>query len=214
MGIDARMYAVTSQKLTDEEILRLAHDIGVAFGHDKFFRSEPYVNIEHPEWNSPGHHNISREEKIEQDGPDWAPPKGCTLLEVHLSTRYYGPGYERGDLPLIIAIAEWLDCRLPGCTVMYGGDSSGVCAKPFGPEMRKALLDHFASPEGRDYFAKDNPFMEPSPHPKCPKCKVRMPQFSFGPANCGGFDCLGCGYKVRTTDGGRTFVEVKERDDG
>lgn len=31
--------------------------------------------------------------------------------EVHVSSRYYGPGYERGDLTLILGVARWLRDR-------------------------------------------------------------------------------------------------------
>lgn len=213
MGIDARIYVSTKRQFTDAEIRRLSYDAGLTFGADKFLRSEGSKGI-NPETGKPywgPHHNIGREEKIEQDGPDWIPPPGTTLLEVHVWTRYYGPGYERGDLPFLVMLAEWLDRKIPGCTVLYGGDSSGVCAEPFGPEQRAAMLDHFASDKGRAYFTHANPFISDLPPlPTCDLCAVPMPQFGYGPGKlCGTFYCGGCGLRKRTSDGSKTF-EVYE----
>lgn len=214
MGIDARIYAKARRQFTDAEVLRLSYEIGLTFGADKFRRIEGSKNKETGEVYWLPHHNISRETKIEQDGPDVDPLPGETFLEVHVWASYYGPGYERGDLPFLISIAEWLDRKIPGCTVLYGGDSSGVCAEPFGPEQRAALMDHFASDQGRSYFTHANPFMDdlPPPLPDCELCKVPMPQFGYGPGKlCGSFYCGGCDARKKTSDG-VAYARMKLRD--
>lgn len=210
MGIDARLYVVTSQKFSDDDVRKLSYEVGLTFGADRFFRSKGW------KWDGgevPPHHNISKVEKIEQDGPDWKPPAGKSLLEVHVFTRFYGVGYERGDLPFLIILAEWLERKIPGCEVMYGGDSSGVCAAGFGAKARAALLDHFAGSHGRDYFKSNwGSGLDPLP-PKCDLCEVPMVQFSFGGGQAG-FSCAGCGAKLQTFDHGKTFIPYKDRDDG
>ncbi|HEU5026635.1 MAG TPA: hypothetical protein VFV01_17090 [Spirillospora sp.] len=71
---------------------------------------------------------------------------------VVLSTmsRYYGPGYERGDWPSIYGAIRLLRAALPECRVFYGGDSSEdgqECTDEFLSEM----WDHFLGPHGDDY---------------------------------------------------------------
>ena len=61
------------------------------------------------------------------------------LLDVNLYRNYYYAGYERGDLPLFVGIAEWLEQKLPGCRVFYGEDCSGE-GYPFDAPMRNALI--------------------------------------------------------------------------
>ena len=75
------------------------------------------------------------------------------LLNVNIATEYYGVGYERGHLPLLVSIAEWLEQRLPGCRVLYGEDSSGE-GYPFDEPMRTALMEYRSS-IGDLYFRKD-----------------------------------------------------------
>lgn len=216
MGIDARVYVSTRKKLTDNDVLRLAYEAGLSFGSDKFFRSDgwSYTEESGKKVEVPGHHNISRVDKIEQDGPDVLPKKGETLLEVHVFTRYYGPDYERGDLPFLVVLAEWLERKIPGCTVLYGGDSSGVCAAPFGAVQRKALLDHFAGESGRGYFTQRSQFDPPDmPEPTCPLCKVVMTRYSWGPGpKCGKWLCNGCGHREKTSDGGTTFTKMTDEE--
>lgn len=211
MGIDAEMYVVTDDDLTDEQIVAVSHALGTAFGADKFMRTE-----QSDKWCR-AHHNLSRVEKIEQDGPDWHTPKGKYLYRVHLWTGYYGVGYERGDLPFLIVLAEWLEARFPGCQIMYGGDSSGVLVEPWGPKERRALLRHFASDHGRDYFSRFGAGMGFSREiPTCDFCAGRpldQLMWGWGAGNkVGGFRCSGCGRRVlRRGDG--SFVRLDDHGD-
>ncbi len=63
------------------------------------------------------------------------------LLNLNIRGSYYGVGYERGNLPLFVGIAEWLEQNLPGCRVLYGEDCSGE-GSPFDEPMRTALMDY------------------------------------------------------------------------
>lgn len=74
-----------------------------------------------------------------QDGPPIFSEPGETFIEAHLWTRYYGPGYERGNWPIIKLTAEWLETRFPGGEVWYGGDSSGICAEKFDAAAREEI---------------------------------------------------------------------------
>ena len=76
------------------------------------------------------------------------------LLDLNLSRSYYGVGYERGDLPLFIGIAEWLERELPGCEVLYGHDGTGE-GFPFGFGERAKLMAYHDKVGGEPYYRKD-----------------------------------------------------------
>ena len=75
------------------------------------------------------------------------------LLDLNIRGSYYGVGYERGDLPLFVGIAEWLEQKLPGCRVLYGEDCSGE-GFPFDELLRVALMEYRRN-VGYVYFRKD-----------------------------------------------------------
>lgn len=146
-----------------------------------------------------------------QDGDDVNAEPGECLLELSLSGRYYGEGYERGDILAYCAIAEWLEINIPGCSVWYGGDSSGVCAQPFHAERRLALRRHLYSERGRDYFNYGGWGGYAKAPPACGLCpggKYRGQQYGSG-GNFSAFSCGGCGKNVCSRDGGKTWAEDK-----
>lgn len=67
---------------------------------------------------------------------------GEQWLEVPLSGRFYAPGYERGPLPLYIAIASWLENTIPDVEVWYGAHDYGHIYR-FDVETRDELLEYF-----------------------------------------------------------------------
>ncbi len=137
MGIDAEMFVKWRGAPLEETPVRvLSAALCKLFGHENFFLSKG-------EYGEP-HHAISiLRGPYEQDGPDIDPLHGEQFLEVHLWTRYYGEGYERGDWQLIRGVAEFLEIALPGCEVWYGGDSSGVLAELLDQAKREEITAYF-----------------------------------------------------------------------
>lgn len=140
--------------------------------------------------------------------------QGECLLKLSLFGRYYGPGYERGDILTYCAIAEWLEINIPGCEVWYGGDSSGVCAEPFHELKRRELRKHLFSGNGRDYFKRgwmETSSVRPKTCSLCPGGKYCGSQFGSGMHDqYAAFHCAGCGKSVETRDGGNTWTEKKD----
>lgn len=145
--------------------------------------------------------------------PVKARPGEC-LLQVSLYGRYYGPGYERGDILTYCAIAEWLELNIPGCEVWYGGDSSGVCVERFDELKRRELRTHLFTPKGRDYFKgmwsmhSDEGYGTPAACSLCPGGKYCGSRFGVG-KDFASYHCAGCGISEETRDGGKTWVEKK-----
>ena len=75
------------------------------------------------------------------------------LLNLNIYGSYYGVGYERGDLRLLVGIAEWLEQKLPGCRVLYGEDCSGE-GYPFDTVVRGILINYHDA-VGDVYFRND-----------------------------------------------------------
>ena len=207
MGIDARMLVRTKTTLTDDELRKLSYRISEAFYRQPFWLARPGEF----EWEPTGRHALSRvPDNYEQDGDPIQPVQGETLIEVHLKGRFYGKGYERGDLPTICAIAEWLEANIPESEIWYGGDSSGVTAMPFGPRERKALKAHFHK-HGHLPYTSGFDMHGDVEAPKCDFCHEPMLRFGFG-GSYAGFTCVGCGKKMETRDGGKTWTEGKEEE--
>lgn len=145
-----------------------------------------------------------------QDGPTILAEPGETFLQVNLWTRYYGPGYERGDILMICAVAEWVEQNIPGAEVWYGGDSSGVIAKPFPAEARAQIRSHLYTPKGRGYFKRE-PWggAEKNLHPNTDDCKLcfgmePLSQFGAGQGYWAG-SCAACGQRFETHDDGKSW---------
>lgn len=149
-----------------------------------------------------------------QDGDPIEATKGECLLQVNVYTRYYGEDYERGDILIICAIAEWLEINIPGCEVWYGGDSSGVLARPFPETRRRALRNHLYSAGGREYFNRGWMNTAPRKPPACGLCpdgRYCGSQFGSGRNDTyAAFHCAGCGKSIKTEDSGRTWTEHKD----
>ena len=201
MGIDARMLFTTKSKITDEELKLAAWDMCAVLGAAHFFtygkRPVPLFRV-----------NV-----YEQDGPDFVPDEGETIIEVSLVGRYYGIGYERGHLPTYLMVAEWLEHRFPGCVVYYGGDSSGVLAEPFDASARNALLKHYLTNGHAPYVGAFGSLGGGKIQP--PRCKERCVeergahQYGFGD-NYAAFHCAGCGKSFQTNDNGETWTTKGE----
>lgn len=149
----------------------------------------------------------------EQDGDPIFAAEGEWLLKVSLWTRYYGVGYERGDLLTICAVAEWVEANIPNATVWYGGDSSGVLMEPFGPSEREALRKHLYSQHGRDYFnyggRAGGAAKMPKPCGLCIPGEPRFNQHGWG-GSYAAVNCAGCGKSFVSGDNGETWTEEKK----
>lgn len=148
-----------------------------------------------------------------QDGEAVLAEAGEWFLEVNVWSRFYGEGYERGDLLTLCAIAEWCEINVPNCEVWYGGDSSGVCVEPWPGDRRYALRKHLYSEKGRDYFNYKSNIWGKGPRPEpCSLCvdKGHFSEFGHGP-DWLAVSCAGCGKNFETKDKGATW-QVMEKD--
>jgi hypothetical protein len=185
MGIDARMLVKVPRKVGKGEILQAELHLFELFGCDKFFvyDKRPAVRIV---------------DEYEQDGDSIFAKEGESIVVVSLWTRYYGVGYERGDFRLIHDLAEALEILFEDGEVHYGGDSSGVCAEPFGKKERAKLRKHWLQNARRPYTGFMASGMqaiagEKQSTPTCSRHKVAMVQYGFG-RDYGAYACP-CGEK-------------------
>lgn len=193
MGISARMFVRTKAAVTAKEVRRASVAMCMVFGPSRFW-------IDHEQKR----HALEVVTKYEQDGPTIRPRPGETFICVHLSTRYWGPGYERGDLGLICGVAEFLERRFPKGVVWYGGDSSGVLAERFDAKARAALFDHAAGEHGADYRAG---FAQDPKTEHCDFCDCAMSTSRWG-SNLVGFVCMGCDRYRLVVGGGSTAEAI------
>lgn len=110
MGIDAEMFLKVKPPLPEEAVKKISFDMCEAFGNEMFVSWAPgnYPN------GSPrdGRRPLEVIPEYNQDGPTITPEDGEQFIEVHMCTRYYGIGYERGSLPDILAVADWLTLKI------------------------------------------------------------------------------------------------------
>lgn len=198
MGVDAQMFIRTRLTLNECEVRCLAYKLAEAVGGHHFIH-EPLLP---PDYDRHGRGCLRRIEIYSQDGQDIEPDPGETFIEVVLSGRFYGAGYERGNPFVYLAVAEWLERNVPDCAVWYGGDSSGICATLFDAAARKALIDHWASCGGEPYrrhFDESN--HAPAPFRPVSKAYGR-PMVRNGSGNAyAGFYCPASGERQEWRDG-------------
>jgi hypothetical protein len=134
MGLDAEMAVLFSEPKDEPTLRRLAYELVSAVGPSAFWLDRQRdLHALHP---------LSKSywESV---------PAGA--VEVRLSGRYYGPGYERGHWPEYGAILRFLRLRDPGCVIYYGSDSSEPSL--FTQEDEDATWAHWAAEQGRPYRA-------------------------------------------------------------
>lgn len=205
MGIDARILVRVKGSPSDENLKRWSWYICEAFGANKFWRTPVARSGDYD-------HKIPDGKIYRQDGPAIIAEAGETLLEVSVSTRYYGEGYTRGDIITICAVAEWIEQNVPNCEVWYGGDSSGVCAEPFPDDVRRQHRKLLYSQEGSDYYKGRGPLAtnDIPPFAACERCiPERKPnRYGFG-TDYAAYECPGCGKREQTRDGGKTWNKAE-----
>lgn len=202
MGVDAEMVVVAPQELDQAAVLRLSYETVAAFGHDWFWmdREGRYGEKRHA---------LTAGTDYELEMPDDA----CTVLTVHIASRYYGENYERGNLPLILNLARWFRSKLPGCTVFYGGDTTDYLS-PLTLAREDQLWAHFVEHQHFPYIDFDRRSLlggDAIEGQFCSFCQEPMLRYGWGP-NYASYSCPGCGWKQETRDGGKTWAEpAKDR---
>lgn len=213
MGVDARIVVeVNEEHVSPQKLLEWHGGLCRTFDVQEFFFSREEgrgcIHLTEDIDESVGDGKV-----YYQDGPDIHAPPGKLFLTIDIYSRYYGPGYERGDCLLICGIAEWCEINIPSCRVFYGGDSSGVLLELFDAEARAKLRAHFYSLHGRDYFASS--FFKSQTKPDVSDCKLCTPnyvpvQYGSGPGYAA-YHCAVCGYYFETRDSGITWTTSSRR---
>lgn len=210
MGIDARILIKVPTKPTEEQLKAWSWAVCDSLGADKFFinREEgqgAFSLSETYNGKEPGRFYF-------QDGPTLEAREGEWFLIAHVCSRFYGEGYERGDILFLSALAEWIEENIPNSEVWYGGDSSGTLAEPFSEKRRLELRKHLYSSEGRDYYSSFGQGV--APQPPRDDCKLCIPgrgpsQYGFG-SHYAAYLCPGCGKRFITNDGGQTWNDKSD----
>lgn len=178
MGVDAEMRIQTPDLLSDREILKLSFDIAEAFGRDSFWIDREKKRSAISRW-------------VSEDEYDVAPSEGPFIMP-NLWSRYYGiDGYERGDLPFLLAVAEWFEHRIPGCKVFYGGDT-GDGYEPWDKARRAEFFAHFAEVGHKPYSGY---FQRRDPVVLCDWCEEPMRIHTWGPYGRRKYLCVHCGHE-------------------
>lgn len=211
MGIDARMFSrYRGEKPTSDQLKLWSWDLCSAIGGEHFFidAKEGRAALDlSSDYADDGDESLKDEGKVwHQDGDSIRAEKDEWLVEVSIWTRYYGPGYERGNWQVIIHVAEWMELHVG--PVWYGGDSSGVCASPFGKNERAAMVAHALSESGRDYYKA----FEPAPFKTPPPCSLCVKERGHTRHGWGqGYiktHCAGCARSFESRDDGVTWAVV------
>ena len=135
MGVAAIMMVRAPDGVPDDQLKVLVFDLAEAFGGDTIFHSE----------ESPSLTRVRSLDSTPGDavGGDW--------LDVNVSRVYYGRGYERGPLASYLAIAAWLESRIPRAEVWYGSEEDPQIGR-FDAEARSRLFDYFCLVGHKPYF--------------------------------------------------------------
>ena len=125
MGLDAQIYVEVDEKPDDETWKELNRFIDLRVGIAA-------------EWDA---EVLSYLPKVGEHGP---------RIILNTLSRYYGPGYERGDWPLLFGAITVMQRVFSSHQVFYGSDSSDA-GEACEPEMLVNLWNHFLSADGAKY---------------------------------------------------------------
>ena len=196
MGVDAIVFAKLPRRVEDVEIVRLRRALCGAFGASKF--------------------SIDRSDGIETPPPigrlDYGKPASnqhiCnrgddeTVVEVNIWMRYYGIGYERGDLPFLLTLCKFLLDWFDGEAVVHYGADCNDEQPPMTEERANELWAHFVRHQCEPYYLNDRP---EGIRCFCGFCGgAEMNRHGWG-AGYGVFRCWSCGLSKTTKDGGITW---------
>jgi len=168
MGIDAEVKIFTKNKLTPDEIREKSFRLGAVLGAENFFS-----------------HSNSFFITQEKDN----------LYNIVVSTRYYGPDYERGNWIFLRTLFEFLPRLFPGCTILYGGDHEDALEKVDQNFIRE-MDNHFFRVGHEPYraYGKPNKVI-------CPLCKHPANEFGWAGMTSTISRCSGCGTMFHETQG-------------
>lgn len=125
MGIDVVMFSLVDSEPTDEQMQELLDRVMDVLRLDE----------------------IGEEFKYEAEGSWW-----CDDPHVYWDTwmRFYGPGYERGDWPVIACVAAAM--RAVFGNVFYGGDHQGAIPSLNGDKWLE-MWRYWMSSDWRNYWS-------------------------------------------------------------
>lgn len=201
MGIAVEMFAVTKKKITNEQIAGLSYQLSCAFGYENFFM------LRKEDESSPEYRALEVVEAIgilsDEDITEITPKEDETFVRVSFNDAFYNIGYERGNFPLYKNVAEWLEIKIPDAVIYYGGDT--VYPILFDKEARGLLWKHYCEVNKTPYYEM---FQKSEQRPICDFCNHKMYQHSFSSnANEAKYICNGCGGKLQTDDGGKSYFK-------
>lgn len=193
MGVDAMMFVGLKEKMGPLAVRRISADMAEAFGAERFFITLP---SEAPDsFNRKPRHALEIMSKSEaQESEAFSGrPEVRQWLTVNLWGRYYGDGYERGDLPFLYCLGRWLEIRFPGSVLLYGGDCDGDY-QDFSAGSRDALFAHFARVGHKPYNGGFSSMVK-GERQTCEFC-AGIPMNNYGGGQGQEFyRCDGCGFK-------------------
>lgn len=197
------MFVTTSEKVTKKELLDLSWRIGDAFWVEPFSvweKGDLYKDCT-------AQHALDFPDTERRDTYALLQKEGETVIEVNLRGRYYGPKYERGNLPQLIAIAAWLEANILGAKIWYGGDCDNELIL-WDKDARDVAFAHFVKVGHAPYIQGFDRDEMSWARPVCAFCQKPMTQFGFG-HNYAAYTCLGCDAETKTDDGGKTWTTLK-----
>lgn len=199
MGVDAMMMVKLYRPLSAVQVRQLSYEACASFMSGGFLIDK-----------ETDRHAMAIVNELDWGDEPTLPVDGEQFIELSLSGRFYGVGYERGDFSFYKSLAEWLEFKMPGARVFYGGDSD-VGLQPFGEVERGELWRHFCEVGQEPYRRGGTDRALRSP--KCEFCHASMVNNRWGPANIVGFECMGCGEtKLRNETTGQ-YVEEPDPSD-
>jgi hypothetical protein len=186
MGVDVELVAnLKDRRLTDDELLSYSVKMCVAIGADNFFIGLSN-NTDHA-ITRVGADSWHRETIVYQSDDN--------ILAVNMSRRYWGPGYERGDWPVIHYTILWIQTVLDAREVWYGGDT-GEALELVDDKMLVSYTNKYLAGDSMNYWMR-----RLGGSWVCPTCRI-------GTSNCGGgqgdtfLHCNGCGRNyIQFADG-------------
>lgn len=116
----------------------------------------------HPLYGGPNKKQFAALRNADEGAPVWMAPDGAPIvggpdeqfIGVELTSRYYGFNWGSGDWPFLRALMDWLEDRVRGAAIWYGGDWGDTGIHLTTPGDRQRLEAHYRKTE-------DEPRSEP-----------------------------------------------------